>query len=241
MKKHMGNGTSEPRPSYPAFSPRGIAVGMLLFALVAAIFVVLTVESRHTSDFDLRTFNRFIEWRVGWLTPVVRTVTDLATAPVVFGLFVIIAVAFAIRRSNWRIPLACGLWLAVGQLLRLGINVAIARQRPPVTTHLVHASGYSFPSGHTTTATLAYPLLAWLLSLLIPAWRNTLWTVGAIIAVAVGLSRVYLGVHWPTDVLGGWCLGLSWILLGVGLIEAIRRAAAWSASKQTDQSEARGT
>ena len=239
IKRPTGNET--PEASYPKFSYRTLAVGTPLLVVLAILFIVLTLESRHTSTLDSRVFNWVIGWRAGWLTPFVRAVTDLATAPVVFGLLVVINAAFAVRRSNWGIPLACGMWLAIGQLLRLIINVSIARPRPPVVAQLVHASGYSFPSGHTTTATLAYPMLGWLLSLLIPAWRNTLWTAAAGIAVAVGLSRVYLGVHWPTDVLGGWCLGLCWLLLGVGLVEAIRRARALSAPRQADQSGTRGT
>ena len=95
----------------------------------------------------------------------------------------------------------------------------VERPRPP-WPHLVAVTGYSFPSGHTTTSTVTYGLLA------VVAWRSRLPLLARRVAVAlgvalpflVGLSRIALGVHYPSDVLGGWLAGIAFVALGATLI-----------------------
>ena len=89
----------------------------------------------------------------------------------------------------------------------------------------MQAGGYAFPSGHTTTATVGYGLAAALLIVLFPRVRAVIAVAAVVLIAGVGLSRTYLGVHWPTDVLGGWALGTSWLALGA-LLHTARRA--WS-------------
>ena len=93
----------------------------------------------------------------------------------------------------------------------------IARDRPLLSEHLVTTSSLSFPSGHAANG-----VIVWLsLSLLLPETRRPLFVVAAIIlAVLIGLSRIALGVHWPSDVVGGWTFGLAWTL---GLVALARR------------------
>jgi undecaprenyl-diphosphatase len=95
----------------------------------------------------------------------------------------------------------------------------VARPRPSGEP-LVSASGYSFPSGHALNSTVSYGLLA------VVAWRSSLplairrvaVAVGVTLPILVGLSRIALGVHYPTDVLGGWLAGLAFIALAATLI-----------------------
>ncbi|MEU6241666.1 phosphatase PAP2 family protein [Streptomyces sp. NPDC047024] len=117
-------------------------------------------------------------------------------------------------------------WLALGQALRFALMTAIARPRPPVQDWLTHASRGSFPSGHATTSAMAAGLLV--LALLVrrpPAYR--LW-VGLTVAwaVVVGVSRVWLGVHWATDVVGGWLLATVWTLSAALVTAGVGRARA---------------
>lgn len=96
----------------------------------------------------------------------------------------------------------------------------IARPRPELVPHLVQVTNASFPSGHAMISSAIYLTLALMLAEGIEAdgWRGRAGRAAVVaffsaIAVLIGMSRVYLGVHWPSDVLAGWCFGTAWALL----------------------------
>lgn len=96
----------------------------------------------------------------------------------------------------------------------------IARPRPDLVPHLVQVSNASFPSGHAMISSAVYLTLALMLAEGIEAdgWRGRAGRVAVVaffsgLAVLIGMSRVYLGVHWPSDVLAGWCFGTAWALV----------------------------
>jgi membrane-associated phospholipid phosphatase len=112
------------------------------------------------------------------------------------------------------------LCLGAGQGLRYGVMSLIARPRPPHSDWDAHASGWSFPSGHTTTAALTAGLVILAICVRAPRGRTLLCLAVGGWGTLVGVTRVYLGVHWFTDVVGGWLFAVGW--LGVCLC-----AAAW--------------
>lgn len=127
-----------------------------------------------------------------------------------------------LRRWWWRALVGVGL-LVLGQLVRVGLSVAVGRARPPAADWAAPAGGYALPSGHTTTATLAAGLLC------LGLWRTMrgiLRRLGIAVAVlwaaGVGATRVYLGVHWPSDVLAGWLLGSLLTLLAAAVLQRWR-------------------
>lgn len=122
-------------------------------------------------------------------------------------------------RPWWRRAVVGAATLGGGQLVRYGLSLSIGRPRPPIADWARPASGFALPSGHTTTATLAAGLFCLgLIRTARGAWRVTGVALAAGWAVAVGLTRIYLGVHWPTDVLGGWLLGGLLTVLATSLL-----------------------
>jgi len=127
---------------------------------------------------------------------------------------------------RWFAAVVIWVSLAGNSLILWAIKSVVARPRPDQVQALLPASGYSFPSGHTFSSLAFYGLLG--LMLLLLSFRSGLLRSAAALGIAaisslVGLSRVYVGAHWPTDVLGGWLLGIAWLsLLGLLIVRGGR-------------------
>ncbi|MBN8843416.1 MAG: phosphatase PAP2 family protein [Sphingomonadales bacterium] len=110
----------------------------------------------------------------------------------------------------------CGIALAGAALLSNlasnGLKIAFGRARPDIIEHLDHVNSASYPSGHATSAAVVYLLLAWLAP---PRWRPLAWTLAVVMIILNGFSRIMLGVHWASDIVGGTMLGAAFALLGV--------------------------
>jgi hypothetical protein len=140
--------------------------------------------------------------RAEWLTGVLRVVTWLGSTAVIIPLGVIAGGFFVLRRRRWQ-PLAL-LAAAVAGAVGLYdiVKPLIGRPRPPPAIWIGHYSGAAFPSGHATQSVAFYAMLAIVLGGGRPPWVKTLlWSVAALVVLAVGGSRIYLGAHWLTDVL----------------------------------------
>lgn len=180
------------------------------------------VEHDGLARSDGRLLHDVIGHRNSVLTPIAKLVTTLGTDAVLYLLLVAFGLAVWRRTGKLTLPVLCLLWLVAGQSLRLSINHAFGRARPPAGLHLVPVGGYAFPSGHTTTATIGYGLVALLALRLLPARPRLVLGAALGLAAGVGLSRIYLGVHWPTDVVGGWSLGAGWLALAGALAATVR-------------------
>ena len=107
--------------------------------------------------------------------------------------------------------------------LQYGLKLLVDRARPELWPRLLAVGSAAFPSGHALAAATFYPALAWLLSEGRPGGRRVLMGLAVLIALYVGVGRLYLGVHWPTDVLGGWLLGATQTALGLRWLQWRRR------------------
>ncbi len=156
-------------------------------------------------------------------TRAAQAITSLGSTRFLSGAGALIALIFIYRRMRYEL-LTLALTLGGGALLNLALKAAFQRPRPFFDHPLLTEHGYSFPSGHTMNAALLYGLLAVLIAKALP-WR---WGVLAVLAalgviVLVGASRMYLGVHYLSDVMGAFAAALAWLALCVTGVETLRR------------------
>lgn len=165
------------------------------------------------------------------------------------GLAIIVAVVLAalllMRRYRWAIYLA--VTAAGGGLLDWELKRYFARARPDVAEMLRRASGYSFPSGHAMGSTVVFGALAYLASRALSRWRwkAAVLALAAVLVAGVSVSRVYLGVHWGSDIAAGISAGAVWvttttvayeILRRIRLLRALRIATSGTPASANDQS-----
>jgi undecaprenyl-diphosphatase len=149
-----------------------------------------------------------------WVPSAVRDVTALGSS-VVLTLLVALCASFLALRGRWR---TAGMVIAATSLGAVAVTVLkalVGRSRPDLVARLVEESSNSFPSGHAANSAIVYLTMA---SLLFPVVRERrarvfLLVVALLLVAMIGASRVYLGVHWPSDVLAGWAFGAGWALL----------------------------
>ncbi|MFC7244874.1 phosphatase PAP2 family protein [Catellatospora aurea] len=150
--------------------------------------------------------------RTPWLTRCMQAVTWLGSGWVTVPLLVLAALLLPLWRDRRR-TVALVLAVSVGSaLLATAGKLLTVRPRPVVGEVLTTATGYAFPSGHSAQAAAAYGMLALLVSLRVGrAAKPLVWLAVTVVALLVGFSRLYLGVHWLTDVLAGYALGACWL------------------------------
>lgn len=232
-------------PLATAPRPGTALLGTLLVAGAVLLALVVAVRARDGSPFgwDSAVHGWVLGHRRRGLTGPARALTSSATAVPAYAAVALAGALGALgaaggsppdptgpgrarprRRARLLGALAAVLALAAGQLVRITLATWVGRERPPVTDWLTGASGPSFPSGHTTTAALVASVVCLALRRARPTVRWTGSAVSVAWAAGIGLTRVYLGVHWPSDVLAGWLLAgvLSAVLAAV--LALVRRA-----------------
>lgn len=152
----------------------------------------------------------------------VRDVTALGGTTVV-TLVTILAILAFVFQKRFRHALVMGAAVLLATLSSDIIKAVLDRPRPDLVPHGAYVYSASFPSGHSTLATTTYLTLAMLVASLEPhrSTKALAYGVAAVVLVGVGVSRVYLGVHWPSDVLAGWCLGSAWALVAWAALRLI--------------------
>lgn len=214
----------------PAVSRRAALLVAGAAGLAFALLAAWAAEHGTTAPWIDESIHR---WVVAHRDPVSVTIAnDLrwgGVTTILLPLLVPVGALAAAPGSGLSRRVRSGLMLCAiagaGIAVEAQINHLIGRARPPVLDWAGAASGASFPSGHTTTATAVALACAWACARRVRAgWpRRALWATAAAYAVAVGWSRVWLGVHWPTDVAGGWLFVLAWMAGAAAVVLSLRR------------------
>ncbi|RTM10011.1 MAG: phosphatase PAP2 family protein [Hyphomicrobiales bacterium] len=149
-----------------------------------------------------------------WLQGAIRDITALGST-VVLALVTTATIVYLllIRRPSTALFMFAA--VAGGQVLSTLLKLEVDRPRPDLVSHLVSETSLSFPSGHAMLSAVTYLTLGSLAARFLPDRRTKIFVFGlaVLVTVLVGTSRVYLGVHWPSDVLAGWCAGFAWAML----------------------------
>ncbi|MFF2727964.1 phosphatase PAP2 family protein [Streptomyces sp. NPDC058008] len=204
--------------------------GSVAVAAVAAVLFGLLLVLVESGWHPLR---RLDAGAAGWLnraaldhpawTGTLRFFSDVVWDPVTLRAAVAVLTLWLVHRRAWRLAAWSAVTAVAGGLIGLLAKTVVERARPALPDPVAHAPGFSFPSGHAMTATTSFAiLLLVLLPLVRPALRPLFWAVATVSVLGVGFTRVALGVHWFSDVAGGWTLGLAVVALTGWSFEAWR-------------------
>lgn len=193
-----------------------------LFILVTTVLIFVLVSREvvqgGTQKFDEFIFNFFrtndLERSprgAKWITAGMMDITALGGITIIFLITGAVFFYLLIQKKYEM------MWLILfatigGAFLSLGLKELFARERPPALFHLVHVKSLSFPSGHAVISSVVYLTQAALLAKSHSgnSVKVYILSVALVLVFLIGISRIYLGVHYPTDVLAGWSVGLAW-------------------------------
>lgn len=204
----------------------GRTVAVFVFALVAALLFAVVVLLVRTSDNALlrvdrsitANLHRFVVHRHGFVR-VMKFLSTIGTSTAWTVIFVVVA-AWLLYRRLYRLTIFVAVTAIGSSLLNNLIKILVDRARPHVLDPVAVAGGKSFPSGHAQAAIVGYGILV---AVFLPAigrrWRPWFTAAAAVMVGLIGFSRIALGVHYLSDVVGGYLIGLVWLL---GMISAFR-------------------
>lgn len=211
----------------PTVSPVRREAGLLVALMLGAAFVWLfgTILD-DVRDGDAHAFDRalLLAFRSAhdlsdplgpsWVESAARDVTSLGSF-VVLLIVSLGVIGFELTLGRVRSAALVAVAVGGGALLSSALKGLLQRPRPDLVPHVVDVHTFSFPSGHAMLSAVTYLTLGALLARLQSGRATRIYAlaVALILTFLVGVSRVYLGVHWPTDVLAGWTVGAAWALL----------------------------
>lgn len=221
-----------------------ILIGFLLLAFGGFAFLELASEvgEGDTLALDrailqgLRTAaDPSVPWGPDWLRGAMIDVTALGGVSVL-TIVTGIAVGYLVAARKLAMAMFVAAAIAGGATVSVLLKDVFERARPDLVVHLVEVSSTSFPSGHAMNSAITYLTLGTLLARAQKgrALRLYLISVAIALTLVIGGSRVYLGVHWPSDVLAGWCVGGSWAVLCSLVARRLQRNRTIEAPGETD-------
>lgn len=219
-------------PHPTAFLTRALRVARTEIAALAALLVVALgvmtfVElADDMTEADGQAFDLMVlqavrpipnqpdqPWGPWWLHEAAADITSLGGISVL-ALFAVAAMGFLLIQRKWLSAVLMAVGLAGGVALSEGLKAVFQRERPPIAFQAVETINASFPSGHALLSTVFYLTLGVMLTRAVPQRRLKAYVLGVslLIALMIGLTRIYLGAHWASDVFAGWSVGAAWAM-----------------------------
>jgi membrane-associated phospholipid phosphatase len=204
---------------------------LLLGGIVAALGLAMLVVNDASDVFDRAVIEAVRSPGADALLAFLGPLTELGSTGAVT---VVALLAFAVGAAigPWRHGLIGAVTIGLAALAVEVVKATVARDRPSILEPIIVEHGFSFPSGHATLSMVAYGVLGVLVSRsrLAPMARNVIAFALGVLVVLIGTSRVWLGVHFPTDVIAGWIAGGVVVLLYASLTRSVSREPAEAAA-----------
>lgn len=201
----------------------GFVIRACVFTVSIAVFFMMLflVQSGKAAAFDDAVRFFFYDMRSGALTSAAKAMTYLGNWQPVTVLCIILLIIKP-TRIRYGIPVSAGA-ISVTVINKIIKNL-VRRERPDQIYHLIKQGGYSFPSGHSITSMFVFGMLIYLVRVNVQNRKaaNVLTVIIAVPMVCIGLSRIYLGVHYPSDVLAGWALGIAVMMVVIEIADRLR-------------------
>jgi undecaprenyl-diphosphatase len=211
------------------FSPEywyGRKLTIALVSLFLSLFIFCAIFYGYSSRgplyyLDLKVHLLIGEVVIPPITIMMKDITFLGSKYFVWGIAALIFVYLMLKKEWWTI-LALVMSIRVAEPVISFLKEVFHRPRP--MPQIITAEGYSFPSGHAFHAMLIYGFMIYLAWKFIRnnALRRLIFILCPFLILLIGLSRIYLGVHWLTDILAGYCAGFSWLLINILVVRIIR-------------------
>ncbi len=197
-----------------------LALALIFFACAGTITYILANNyNMGATPLDLAVQHFFISLRSDFMNVVISALTHCSDTATIVAMCIIMVILPT--RKHYGFP--CTLAALGGLAIYKPMKHMFLRERPDVLYHLVEQGGYSFPSGHSTTSVIVYGLLFYLIRKHCKneTLKNILSTICLIFAITIGPSRLYVGVHWATDVMCGMLFGAGVLMIAITILENI--------------------
>ena len=201
-------------------------VGLLIAGFAIWVFAQIADEvvEKETTTTDTQILQAIRRLHTPLLDQIMVGITFLGQPSVLVVLSISLGIwlLFQRRRSE-------ATTLAIAAIGAAGLNYWLkelfARDRPALWDRVVDVRYYSFPSGHAMVSVVMYGLIGYLIAKTFPRWRVLIFILTVSLVVAIGFSRLYLGVHWPTDIAAGYAAGLVWLIACIYTLDWRNRSA----------------
>ncbi|GBE94916.1 phosphatase PAP2 family protein [Nostoc cycadae] len=211
------------RHIHPRLAPLIASFG--IFGLASCLFILFVLAELFEEVLEREAFafdTYFLLWLHQFANPsldnVMLTITNLGN-PSVVVLVVVVSLAILWWRRYFQEAKIFAIACLGALILNTGLKLLFTKPRPQLWPQLISETSFSFPSGHALGSLVLYGFLGYLLATHYPRFAQFIYSVTVMAIAFIGISRLYLGVHWPTDVIAGYGVGFLWLTICIAMLK----------------------